>query len=113
MTPGGVERLSLDARPVRGHDQRALRALVAAGLAILFLLLLALAGAPHVHDGHLRGAERCAACVVRGAEAVASQVPDLAPAPAVEPAPVLAPGASPVTGAPQGAIPGQSPPSAA
>jgi hypothetical protein len=83
-----------------------LRTVVAAGLA---LFLVFTAGAPHVHDGP-HGSEHCAVCVARHADLPHDQVPDLAPAPTVAVEVQLAPGLAPVTGAPLGAIPGQSPP---
>lgn len=89
-----------------------MRVLVAAGLA---LFLVSTAAAPHGHEG-LGGGDHvhdCAVCVVRGAEAARSETPDLAPRTLALEAPVLAPGLAPVTGAPLGAIPGQSPPRAA
>jgi len=85
-----------------------MRAILAAALA----LTLALAAvAPHVHLGP-HGPEDCSACLVRGADAATAQTPDLTPraVPAGEVA--LAPGLHPVTGAPLGAVPGQSPPAA-
>jgi hypothetical protein len=86
-----------------------MRALLATALALSIALS---AAAPHLHVG-AQGAEECAVCVVRGGGDVArTQTPDLAPAdlPAGEVA--LAPAPSPVSGAPLGAIPGQSPPCA-
>lgn len=80
---------------------------------LLAVHLVLAAIAPHVHlgaEGH--GGEPCAVCVTRTAEAATSQTPDLAPAAAPAGLVVLPPGLAPVTGAPLGAIPGQSPPSA-
>ncbi len=84
----------------------------AALTALLALHLVLTAVAPHVHLDAGGGHEPCAVCVTRTATAAASQVPDLtAPeAPAAEV--VAAPGLAPVTGAPLGAVPGQSPPAA-
>jgi hypothetical protein len=81
--------------------------------ALVTLSVLAAAVSPHAHAGGLHAGERCAACVVRAADAVSLEIPDLEPTdvPAGEAA--AAPGLSPVTGAPLGAIPGQSPPAAA
>jgi hypothetical protein len=81
--------------------------------AIVTLSLLAAAVSPHAHAGDRHSEQRCAACAVRGADAASHQVPDLAPldVPAGDASPE--PGPSPVTGAPQGAIPGPSPPRAA
>jgi len=85
---------------------------VRAVLALALSLLVTLAVVPaHVHaDGH--GGVECAACAVRTGEPAAAVVLDLAPQalPAGE-APA-APGLAPVTGAPLGAVPGQSPPRA-
>jgi hypothetical protein len=86
-----------------------MRALVAAGLA-LFLALTA--AGPHVHTGS-HGTDECAVCVVRSGEAPRDETPDVAPAPLVTGAPPLDPGLPPVSGAPLGAIPGQSPPAGA
>ncbi len=75
------------------------------------LLVLATAGAPHVHGSAL-GSHACLACVAAGGEEAAPESPDVAPrslavAAIADPAPE-----SPVTGAPLGAVPGQSPPTA-
>jgi hypothetical protein len=83
-----------------------MRALIAAGLA-LFLVLTA--AAPHVHSGP-HGREDCAVCVARNADAAHPVTPDLEPVPVAIAAPERAPGLPPVSGAPLGAIPGQSPP---
>lgn len=83
-----------------------LRPLVAAGLA-LFLVLTA--GAPHVHAGP-HGQEHCVACVARNADAARHETPDLAPLPTPAVEAQRDPGLAPVTGAPLGAVPGQSPP---
>jgi hypothetical protein len=82
-------------------------------LAVLLAVTLALAAmVPHVHLGP-DAADGCAVCVVRGSADVArSQAPDVAPRAAPAVAVVLAPGLHPVTGAPLGAVPGQSPPAA-
>lgn len=88
-----------------------LRPLVAAGLA---LFLVFSAGAHHVHEGHgTRSAEHCMACAARHAALPGEAAPDLAPAPTPEAEAQLAPGLAPVTGAPLGAVPGQSPPRSA
>ncbi len=86
-----------------------MRAVLAATLALALTVAVT---APHLHaDGH--GGGDCAACVVRaGGEAATSQTPDLAPADLPAGDVALAPAASPVCGAPLGAIPGQSPPRA-
>jgi hypothetical protein len=86
-----------------------MRALLAAGLAVLVALS---AAAPHVHAGP-RGAQDCAACVVRNADVARSETPDTLPAMVVAGEAPAVPGLPPVTGAPLGAIPGQSPPRAA
>jgi hypothetical protein len=83
-------------------------ALVAAGLALLLVLT---AAAPHVHTGP-HGEHDCAVCLVRTADAARSETPDVAPPALVVVSAPLAPGLAPVTGAPLGAIPGQSPPAA-
>lgn len=82
-----------------------------AALALTVVLALA-AAAPHVHLTP-QGGEECAVCLVRaGGDVARCQVPDLAPSdlPVGDAAPSPAP--SPVCGAPLGAVPGQSPPSA-
>lgn len=88
-----------------------LRPVVAAGLA---LFLVFASGAPHVHEGHGHpGAEHCMVCAARHAALAGEALPDLAPAPTPEAEAPLAPGLAPVTGAPLGAVPGQSPPRSA
>jgi hypothetical protein len=86
-----------------------MRALLAA---ILAIGLVVTAAVPHVHPvGHGEG--ECAVCVARHGNVAHSETPDVAPR--VQHAePVFAePGLAPVTGAPLGAVPGQSPPVAA
>ncbi len=80
--------------------------------ALLAALMVALAWAPHVHAGPL-GDHECPACVARGAEPAASEVPDLGPTVAVVVEVPSAPVTPPPAGAPQGAVPGQSPPARA
>jgi hypothetical protein len=86
-----------------------MRALIAAGLAIVLALP---AAGPHVHvgpdaEGH------CAVCVTRHADVPRDATPDLTPLRVVAGEVLAAPDVDPVTGAPLGAIPGQSPPVAA
>jgi hypothetical protein len=83
-----------------------------AALAILAtLMLLAGLAAPHHHDAPL-GSHECLACSVGGA----GEARDVTPRPerpAASPGRVaIEPGLPPVTGAPLGAVPGQSPPHA-
>jgi hypothetical protein len=85
-----------------------MRAIVAATLA---LLVLVAAGVPHEHVHH--GAEDCIACAVGQGSVAQDETPDVAPATVVLAAPVLEPGPAPVSGAPIGAVPGQSPPTLA
>lgn len=85
-----------------------MRALLAAALALALVLT---AVAPHAHAG-LHGADDCPACVVRGAEAPAGQIPEVARPLAATGEVELAPVLTPPTGAPLGAVPGQSPPRA-
>jgi hypothetical protein len=86
-----------------------MRALVAATLALMVVLA---AGAPHEHlRGH--GAADCIACAVGQGDAACDQTPDVAPAAVVSSPPPSEPGTDPVSGAPLGAIPGQSPPAGA
>jgi hypothetical protein len=85
-----------------------MRALVAASLAA-YLALTALA--PHVHVEDAGGNNHpCAVCASRTGDVATGATPDLTPSPEVAGEAVLAPGLPPVTGAPLGAIPGQSPP---
>jgi hypothetical protein len=79
--------------------------------AILALFLLVLAAGPHVHAGP-HGADGCAVCVARHADVPTDATPELAPREVPTSDAVLEPGLSPVVGAPLGAVPGQSPPSA-
>lgn len=88
---------------------RAMRSVVAAVLALGLLLTVA---APHVHDAGPAGGE-CTACVARHADVARSETPDVAPGVVHAAAVVARPAHAPVTGAPLGAIPGQSPPAAA
>jgi hypothetical protein len=81
---------------------------LAAGL----LVLVALVAIPaHVHTGQ-RGPEPCAMCVARSGDVARCETPDVAPSPQARAEAPRDPGAPPVAGAPQGAIPGQSPPAA-
>ncbi|HET8723382.1 MAG TPA: hypothetical protein VFM53_04195 [Anaeromyxobacteraceae bacterium] len=83
-----------------------MRVLVAIATAAVLLLGVA---APH-HHAAPGGAHECVACTVGTGEEARDATPVLAP-PAVCVAPAAPlPGASPVTGAPLGAVPGQSPP---
>lgn len=93
-------RLAMTLRPVR--------ALLAAAAIVL---LLATGFAPHAHAGAL-GRHACAACVTAGAEEAVSASPDVAPRQLVVANLQRIPRAPPVTGAPLGAVPGQSPPAA-
>jgi hypothetical protein len=85
-----------------------MRPAVAAALA---LFLLVTAAGPHVHTGP-HGREDCAVCVVRNADVARTATPDVAPVAFVAGDPPPSPGLPPVSGAPLGAIPGQSPPGA-
>lgn len=88
-----------------------MRALVAALLA--FVLVVA-AAVPHVHEhATTTGGDECALCTVRHAAPPPSVTPDVEPIVQFASEAVGAPGLPPVFGAPLGAIPGQSPPSAA
>jgi hypothetical protein len=84
-----------------------MRAVIAATLA---LLLTAVVVAPHVHL--VATGEECAACVVRGGEVAQSRVPELPPLPLALGELVVALRSRLRDGAPQGAVPGQSPPRA-
>lgn len=97
---------SLDTRAC-GHNPSGVRWL-AAGL----LVLVALVALPaHVHAGE-RGAEACAMCVARSGDVARSETPEVAPALFGRAEAPADPDAPPVTGAPLGAVPGQSPPAA-
>ncbi|HYG69410.1 MAG TPA: hypothetical protein VD838_17180 [Anaeromyxobacteraceae bacterium] len=84
--------------------------------AVLATALLLSAAGTHAHAKadaqHAPHGERCAVCVLRAAELPPQVEPDLAPRSVPLGAAPQDPGASPVTGAPLGAIPGQSPPCA-
>lgn len=83
-----------------------MRALVAAALALGLVLGTAW---PHVHPAGQGGGE-CTTCVARHGDVARCATPDVAPS--VQHAEMLVPepGLAPVTGAPLGAVPGQSPP---
>ena len=86
-----------------------MRALAAA---VLALGLVVVAAIPHAHlAGHAMG--DCAVCVARNGDVAESETPDAAPRVVHAEIVVSAPVSDPVTGAPLGAIPGQSPPAAA
>jgi hypothetical protein len=85
-----------------------MRAVVAA---LLSLVLLAAAVAPHVH-AHARGVagDECALCTLRHTAPPPSALPDVVPTLTVEGDAACAAALPPVGGAPLGAVPGQSPP---
>lgn len=83
-----------------------MRILVA--LATVVMLLAGLA-APH-HHGAAGGVHECVACTVGAGLEARDATPDLSPPASHAVALVARPGADPVTGAPLGAVPGQSPP---
>lgn len=89
-----------------------MRAFVAALVAVAIVVFTA---APHVHvDANASGGDHgCQVCVMRHAGAVPVATATFAPPVALAEAPVLAPVTVPAVGAPQGAVPGQSPPAAA
>jgi hypothetical protein len=82
------------------------RVLVALATAVL---LLAGVAAPH-HHAAPGSAHECVACTVGAGLEARDATPAVAPVLPRGVAVVVAPGADPVTGAPLGAIPGQSPP---
>ena len=82
-----------------------MRALVA--IALVLALAISVAGA-HVHVG--AEAHGCAVCVLHHTDVPRSEAPDVAPVVQARGEVAAAPGLPPVTGAPLGAIPGQSPP---
>ena len=85
-----------------------MRALVAA---TLVAVLAVSAAGPHVHVGFDRHA--CAVCVLHHTDVPRSEAPDVAPIVEEHGEVVASPGLPPVTGAPLGAVPGQSPPARA
>lgn len=92
--------------------RRLLASCVAAALAAL---VAASAAHPHVHEatapGH--GEAPCAVCQLRSAVPASEPAADLTPRVVAASDLVLPPGLPPVSGAPLGAIPGQSPPAPA
>lgn len=86
-----------------------MRTLVAALLALALVVASAMT---HVH-AQGGGSEDCAVCVLRHTAPPAAEVPDVAPIVHVTDEASCAPGVPPVTGAPLGAVPGQSPPAGA
>jgi hypothetical protein len=86
----------------------ATRAFVAAGLVALVALSLS---RPHVHEGAARSHDApCALCQLRSAEPAVEATLDVAPRAVSASDVVLPSGVPPVSGAPLGAVPGQSPP---
>ena len=85
-----------------------MRALVAA--ALVALLAVSAAG-PHVHVGFER--HDCSVCVLHHTDVPRSEAPEVAPIVQERGEVAASPGLPPVTGAPLGAIPGQSPPARA
>lgn len=83
-----------------------MRALLAA---VLTLGLVLTAAAPHVHVAG-RDESNCAACVVRRGDVARKETPDAGLLPLPAAAPQLEPLSVSASGAPLGAIPGQSPP---
>ena len=79
---------------------------------LLVLTLLAAEAIPHAYV-HAVGGDECAVCVLGHSAPAASTQPDVAPRVEVADELIGAPGLPPVSGAPQGAVPGQSPPVAA
>lgn len=84
-----------------------LRSAVATLLAVAVLVLAAV---PHVHDGAAPERPDCVACATARSAAAPPATVDVAPLACPAGQVVLAPGLAPVTGAPLGAVPGQSPP---
>jgi hypothetical protein len=72
-------------------------------------MLLGGVASPH-HHGAAGGVHECVACTVGAGLEARDATPDLSPPASHAVAVVLPPGEDPVTGAPLGAIPGQSPP---
>jgi hypothetical protein len=82
------------------------RVLVALATAVL---LLAGVAAPH-HHASPGGSHECVACAVGTGLEAGDATPAIEPATPAGAAVASAPAADPVTGAPLGAVPGQSPP---
>lgn len=80
--------------------------------AVLALSVLLCAAEPHVHLGG-GGEEVCAECMARLGDVPRSETPDVAPRTVTASEPAEPAGLPPATGAPLGAIPGQSPPAGA
>ena len=72
-------------------------------------LLLAGVAAPH-HHAAPGSAHDCVACTVGAGLEAADATPALPPPPSQRESRAAVPGLDPVTGAPLGAVPGQSPP---
>ena len=83
-----------------------MRVLVAIATAAM---LLAGVAAPHHHAGPA-GEHECVACTVGGGLVARDETPRIAPAPVFFVAVAAAPAGVPASGAPLGAVPGQSPP---
>ena len=77
----------------------------------MVLLLVGVALAPHAHAGR-EGRHGCLACLLLSGDEASSETPRMAPSPDAGRAPAEKERASPVTGVPLGAVPGQSPPGA-
>jgi len=75
----------------------------------MVLLLVGVALAPHAHAGR-DGRHGCLACLLLSGDEARSDTPGAAPSPDVGRWEAERERASPVTGAPLGAVPGQSPP---
>jgi len=97
----------LDTTLPREHTPQ-VRLVFAIATAVLVLLA---AVAPHAHHGQL-GEHACAACLAASAEEATSETPEVAPRPQLVVMLAETPPEPPVTGAPLGAVPGQSPPAA-
>jgi len=77
--------------------------------ALLVAVLVAMAGAPHVHTA-AHGDHDCPACIARTVDAARSEMPDLTPTLVEQRVEVVELVSIATVGAPLGAIPGQSPP---
>ncbi len=86
----------------------AMRAVLAA---VACAVLLVTAAGTHVHTGP-HGRHDCAVCVAGSGDVARTDPPELAPRAIPLGEAARAPGLAPVTGAPLGAVPGQSPPAA-
>ncbi len=97
----------LDTLPIADNTPPVRALLAAAAISLVLLTTIA----PHVHGGVL-GRHSCVACATASGEEAGCAEPDMAPPHLVGEAAIPSAPEPPVTGAPLGAVPGQSPPAA-